>query len=105
MATPSSILAWEVPWTEEPGGLQSMGLPRVGHDLVPEQRPPGRSGGLFHVCVAAWCWPASFLQPRRLDSGFPQQERVILFHSLLLRTYAPRASQTRMFFLSVALLS
>ena len=32
MATHSSILAWEVPWTEEPGGLQSMGPQRVGHD-------------------------------------------------------------------------
>ena len=32
MATHSSILAWEVPWTEEPGGLQSLGLQRVGHD-------------------------------------------------------------------------
>ena len=32
MATHSSILAWRIPWTEEPGGLQSMGLPRVGHD-------------------------------------------------------------------------
>ena len=32
MATHSSILAWRVPWTEEPGGLQSMGLQRVGHD-------------------------------------------------------------------------
>ena len=31
MATHSSILAWIVPWTEEPGGLQSMGLQRVGH--------------------------------------------------------------------------
>ena len=28
----SSILAWRIPWTEEPGGLQSMGLPRIGHD-------------------------------------------------------------------------
>ena len=28
MATDSSILAWEIPWTEEPGGLQSMGLPK-----------------------------------------------------------------------------
>ena len=28
----SSILTWEIPWTEEPGGLQSMGLQRVGHD-------------------------------------------------------------------------
>ena len=32
MATHSSTLAWEIPWTEEPGGLQTTGLPRVGHD-------------------------------------------------------------------------
>ena len=32
MATHSSILAWEIPWTEEPGGLQSKGLQRVRHD-------------------------------------------------------------------------
>ena len=32
MATHSSILAWRIPWTEEPGGLQSMELQRVGHD-------------------------------------------------------------------------
>ena len=32
MATYSSILAWRIPWTEEPGGLQSMGLQRVGTD-------------------------------------------------------------------------
>jgi len=32
MATHSSIPAWRIPWTEEPGGLQSMGLQRVGHD-------------------------------------------------------------------------
>ena len=31
MATHSSILAWRIPWTEEPGGQQSMGLQRVGH--------------------------------------------------------------------------
>ena len=34
MAIPSSILAWRIPWTQEPGGLQSMGLQRVGHDWV-----------------------------------------------------------------------
>ena len=34
MATHSSILAWRIPWTEEPGGLQSMGLQRVGHNSV-----------------------------------------------------------------------
>ena len=32
MATHSSILAWRIPWIEEPGELQSMGLQRVGHD-------------------------------------------------------------------------
>ena len=32
MATHSSILAWRVPWTEEPGGLQSIGSQRVGQD-------------------------------------------------------------------------
>ena len=34
MATHSSILAWKIPWMEEPGGLQSMGLLRVRHDGV-----------------------------------------------------------------------
>ena len=32
MATHSSILTWRIPWTEEPGGLQSVGSHRVGHD-------------------------------------------------------------------------
>ena len=32
MATHSSILAWKIPWTEDPGRLQSMGSQRVGHD-------------------------------------------------------------------------
>ena len=32
MATYSGILAWEIPWTEEPGGLQSLGLQRFRHD-------------------------------------------------------------------------
>ena len=32
MATHSSILAWKIPWTEDPGSLQSMGSQRVGHD-------------------------------------------------------------------------
>ena len=32
MAIHSSILVWRIPWTERPGGLQSIGLPRLGHD-------------------------------------------------------------------------
>ena len=34
MATPSNSLAWRIPWTEEPGGLQSMGSQKVRHDGV-----------------------------------------------------------------------
>ena len=44
MATQSSILAWEIPWTEKPGGLQSMGSPRLGHDSA---------------CVLAWRIPGT----------------------------------------------
>ena len=38
MATDSSILAWRIPWTEAPGGLQSMGSPRVRHSLATNAR-------------------------------------------------------------------
>ena len=38
MATHSSVLAWKIVWTEEPSGLQSMGLWKVEHDLVTEQQ-------------------------------------------------------------------
>ena len=39
MATHSSILAWEIPWTEEPGGLQSTGPQRVTHDSRTKTTP------------------------------------------------------------------
>ena len=38
MATHFSILAWEIPWTGEPGGLQSMGLERVRPNVVSKQQ-------------------------------------------------------------------
>ena len=38
MATHSSVLAWEMPWTEEPGGLQSMGSQRVEYILATKQQ-------------------------------------------------------------------
>ena len=49
MATHSRILAWEIPRTEEPGGLQSMGSQRVGHDLATKPLPPSY---LFVICPA-----------------------------------------------------
>ena len=56
MATHSSILAWEIPWTEEPGGLQSVGLQRVGHDWATkqQQQSPERWWGLIGVGRALW---------------------------------------------------
>ena len=45
MATHPSILAWRIPWTEEPGGLQSIGSQRVGHD----QSDLACTQGLFHT--------------------------------------------------------
>ena len=50
-ATHSSILAWRIPWTEEPGGLQSMRLQRVGHNSETKQRQ-GRSAGFLCVRFA-----------------------------------------------------
>ena len=38
MATHCSILAWKIPWTEEPDGLQSTGLQGIGHNWVPKQQ-------------------------------------------------------------------
>ena len=54
MATHSSILAWRTPWKEEPGGLQSMGSHRLGHDWAAE-----RSLTLLLVCCSlrtTWSW-------------------------------------------------
>ena len=48
MATHSSILAWETLWTEEPGGLQSMGLQRIEYDLTTKQHNSG---------IISFCWP------------------------------------------------
>ena len=44
MAIHSSVLAWKIPWTEQPGGLQSMGLQRVEHDWA-----------THHSTATAWC--------------------------------------------------
>ena len=53
MTTPSSILAGRIPWTEEPGGLQSMGWQRVGHNLATEHKKE-RSYNTFAICFLRW---------------------------------------------------
>ena len=47
MATHSSILAWEIPWTEEPDGLQSMRSQKVRHDLATKQQQQRETKVLF----------------------------------------------------------
>ena len=55
METHSSSFAWKTPWTEKPGGLQSMGLPRVGHDLgiKPPPPPSARHGSKHLIAIKA----------------------------------------------------
>ena len=63
MATHSSTLAWKIPWTEEPGGLQSVGSQRVGH---------GKAGEAFHSWTQYLIPPSvphkNFLPPRKSPS-------------------------------------
>ena len=69
MATHPRILAWKIPWTEEPGGLQSMGSQRIGHDLATNQCSDAKSNsnlvpflnhtvyvsvGVTAVCLHHW---------------------------------------------------
>ena len=61
MATHARILAWKIPWTEEPGGLQSMGSQRVRHDIA------GRSSR-----VLGWgCWTSREGDSPRVALGHP----------------------------------
>ena len=50
IATHSSILAWKIPWTEEPGGLLSMGSQRVGHDLAIKHTTHTTTSIAFIMC-------------------------------------------------------
>ena len=54
MATHSSILAWRIPWTEEPGRLQSVGLQRVRHSCLTEHKQKDISGRDFLKDFLMW---------------------------------------------------
>ena len=81
MASHSSILAWRIPWTEEPDRLQSMGLQRLGRDWVTNTFLgfPGSSAGKesacnvgpwFDSCVGKISWRRAML-PTAVFMGFP----------------------------------
>ena len=77
METCSSILAWEIPWTEEPGSLQSMELQRVGYDLLNKQQQHVQLG-----CTPKACKPDSF-PVLRLNKDLKHSSREI--NNLLVR--------------------
>ena len=70
MVTHSSILAWRIPWTEEPGGLQSMGLQRCRHNWMTEHIHVGYQG---LGKVEAYCCNPSF--PVKKEGAQAQNER------------------------------
>ena len=62
MATHSSILAWEIPWTEKPGGLQSLGSQRVGHGLVTKHyHIRNHTDAVVHINPPPGAGPQTFL--------------------------------------------
>ena len=75
MATHSSVLAWRIPGTEEPGGLLSMGLHRVGHDwrdLAAAAATEVIIYSLSHVRLFGTPWTGAHQAPWSM--GFPRQE-------------------------------
>ena len=73
MATHSSILAWRIPRTEEPGGLQSMGSQRVGYHLATERVTGRKARGLQTEEIGCKC------QTFFLNLSLKQQEIMIYF--------------------------
>ena len=67
MTTHCNILAWEIPWTEEPGGLQAMGLQRVRHDWATEC-----ACSCLHACVRAHTHIGGYTEAR--DRQFQAEE-------------------------------
>ena len=77
MATHSSICAWEIPWTKEPGGLQFMVSQIVRHDLVTRQqaeRVPGKDitvAANFSPLFQPYPFPPFLHKPRLISVSFP----------------------------------
>ena len=68
MATHSSILAGEIPWTEKPGGLQSIGSQRAGHDRVTEWQQQGY--GCFTMFLLSAAQPSEPVMCLRISPPF-----------------------------------
>ena len=78
MATHSSILAWKIQWTEDPGGQMSMGWQRVRHDLVTKQQQSNTQDDLFSFFSPSEN-PLAFWLPSWLCDIFTQLHPLALF--------------------------
>ena len=72
MATHSTILVWGIPWTEEPGGLQSMGLQTVGHDWAANTHLHACQTIQYNLFMSLWKIHCS-ARPHREGNGTPLQ--------------------------------
>ena len=83
MAIHSSILAWRIPWTEEPGGLQSMRLQRVGHDWATNTQSweqtsfMNNSINAHRCCWNCWCHMTDKWQGCEWNSDFWSKSHVL----------------------------
>ena len=107
MTTHSSILAWEITWTEEPGRLQSVRSERVGHNLVTNQQLPCL---ISHTPVVFSSLTLPFHFPNTLSSlpslGFCTSSALCVDHaSSLAKCFSSFRSHTRITFMRKASLS
>ena len=91
MATCSSILAWKIPWTEELGGLQSMGSQRVRHDWVTEHAHKQlyiapNSGWAMVLCQQSCLWKSFHGPHSRHSPPSPSSPQMVTILSFLLVT-------------------
>ena len=77
MAMPFNILAWRLPWTEEPGGLQSMGSQRVGHDLAMNNSTRGIKQYITFGDLSVWPGVLSAKESHMLRGG-PESQGLVL---------------------------
>ena len=82
MATHSSILRWRIPWTEEPGRLQSMGSQRVGHDCMTKTFFHWISQAVMFSQKSIWIWSA--LTPFLMDLSSHSRDSTITWNNIIL---------------------
>ena len=85
MATHSNILAWKIPWTEDPGGLQSMGLQRIGHNWTTNIQFGGSRVQYIKRFKSTEC-PVEIFLP------FPSTWASFSIHYFITQTFTPPGS-------------